>query len=390
MEFVSAFIGLIIVYYLQKFLYRIFWNVNLKADLKFSSEYATEGDTCVLEETIINRKVLPLPFVCLKFKVSKCLEFEDRDLREITDYYNRNELFSVLMFQKITRRLQFKCKKRGVYEIKTAGLLGSGVLMSEEYQQELELDTRLTVYPGCVNMELFQKRFEHLLGEIITTQYRNEDPFLFRGIRGYSAGDPMKKINWKASAKTSDLKVNVQEFTMEQNVELYLNLQWESLSSDSMVLEESIRLAKTFCVEFNKMGLDMALYTNGLHFETGEPVKVEFSGHRSFMERMNEGLAEIKIKEGGNAKLDDDFEAPAFTGLYEKHLIHYNTESYRVFISNYRHRDFQELLVKLIRSGQQICWIIPSENGEEPEFILPELEQKVLLWNMQWEEAKYL
>lgn len=390
MEFVSAFIGLLLVYYLQRFLYRCFWDAGLKANIKFSKDRATEGESLLLEESIINRKILPLPMVSFKFKVSRYLEFTDRDQGEISDYYNRNELFSVLMFQKITRRLPFKCTKRGVYEIKTASLVGSGLLFGEEYLQEMEPDIRLVVYPKCVNMELFHNRFENLIGDVITQRFMNEDPFTFRGIREYSPQDPMKKVNWKASAKTLDWKVNIQEFTMEQDMEIYLNLQWETLSSQSTVLEESIRLAKTFCMEFHSKGMQTSLYTNGLHFETKEPVLVADSTNRKFVELMNEGLAKIKVREGGNAKLEYEFDAPSFCELYTERLLKSNQHCYRVFISNYQHMDFQELLVQLIKTGQSVFWIIPSADGKKPEYLLPELESKVLLWDMQWEEVQAL
>lgn len=390
MEFVSAFIGLVLVYFLQRFLYRCFWNVNLKANLEFSKDRAVEGETLILKESITNRKILPIPMVNLKFKVSRYLRFKDSDSREVTDYYNRNELFSLLMYQRITRRLSFQCTRRGVYEIKTASLVGSGLLLSEEYLDEIETDTRLIVYPRCVNMSLFHRRFETLLGNVATQRFINEDPFTFRGIREYSMGDPMKKINWKASAKTFDWKVNVHDFTVEQEMELYLNLQWESLSSESEILEESIRLAKTFCAEFHTMGLQLKLYTNGLHFETKEPVKVEHTEKEKFMELVNEGLAKIKIKEGGNAKIEDEFEAKDFCNLFGQQLMNSKQECYRVFISNYQHTDFQEMLGKLVKSGQKIIWILPVSDGKRPEYLLPVLENKVLLWDMQWEKVQAL
>lgn len=390
MEFVSAFIGLILVYFLQRLLYRCFWNVNLSVNLAFSKDRAVEGETLSLKESITNRKLLPVPMVYLKFKVSRYLKFQDGDQREITDYYNRNELFSLLMYQRITRTLPFQCTKRGVYCIQNGSIVGSGLLLTEEYFDEIKTDASLVVYPRSVDMELFYHRFETLLGTVATQRFIHEDPFTFRGIREYQPTDPMKNINWKASAKTLDWKVNIREFTVEQEVDVYLNLQWESLSSDGSILEESIRLAKTLCSVFQDMGLQVNLYTNGLHYETKEPVQAENTDHADFSDRMNEGLAKIKIKDRAYAKMEDEFEAPNFCELYGKQLENSSREAYRIFISHYQHMDFQKQLERLVKQGKQLTWVIPVSDAKNPEYLLPILESQVLLWSMQWEEVRPL
>ncbi len=390
MEFISAFLGLLLVYYLQRFLYRQFWNVKLKAELEFSKNRAVEGEKVVLQERIINRKILPIPMLYFKFKVSRYLKFDDSEQREVTDYFNRSELFSMLMYQKITRRLPFICGRRGVYDIKTAYLVGSGLLLTEEYLEEIATDTRLIVYPKCVNLKLFQHRFETLFGDIATQRFMNEDPFAFRGIREYNSTDSMRKVNWKASAKTLDWKVNLYEYTVQQKVELYVNLQWQNLISEREVLEESIRLAKTFAWRFYQMGLSVNLYTNGLHFETKEPIVLENIGKEKFLNILDESLAKIKLMEEPSAKVDTEFNAPDFCEMYKERLMKTGEEHYRILISNYQHTDFQDMLLELKKSGKNISWIIPSGDGKKPEYLREELRENTFLWKMQWEEVESL
>ena len=387
MEFVSAFLGLILVYFLQRFLYRHFWNVNMTAELKFSKSRAVQGETVILSESITNRKLLPVPMLHLRFKVSRDLQFEDSRQNEVTDYYNRNELFSLLMFQKVTRRLPFRCKKRGVYTIKTASLMGSGLLLSEEYLLEFPTDTRLIVYPKAVSSNRFERMFETMLGSVYTQRFLHEDPFSFRGIRDYQFGDPMKSINWKASAKTMDFKVNVLDFTTEQRVELYLNLDRETLTTNNEVLEESIRLAKTFAARLTSMGMRTALYTNGLHYESREVVWVEPGSGEKFLELANEALAKIRLKDGAFAKMEHEFDTPEFCGLYADQCRQSESDHYKIFISNYHRRDFQELLEAMVKQGQSVSWVLPVENTAKPIPVLDILKDRTMVWSSQWEGA---
>lgn len=388
MEFISALLGLVFVYFLQRFLYRNFWNRNMSAELKFSKNRAVQGEVLTLSESITNRKLLPVPMLHLRFKVSRDLQFEDSNQREVTDYYNRNELFSLLMFQKVTRRLNFRCKKRGVYTIKTASLLGSGLLMSEEYLLEFPTDTELIVYPGSVNLDRFERMFETMLGSVSTHRFLHEDPFSFRGVRDYQPGDPMKMVNWKASAKAMDLRVNVLDFTTEQYVEVYLNLNRETLGMDNEVLEESIRLAKTFAARLAKMGMQTALYTNGLHYESHEIVCVETGSGDAFLELANEALAKIRLKDSAFAKMESAFDAPDFCSLYGDQCRESGQEHYKIFISNYHHGDFQELLESMIKQGQSVSWILPLESTVSPIQISDSLRARTTLWSMQWEGVR--
>lgn len=388
MEFLGALLGLVFVYFLQRFLYRNFWNRNMTAELKFSKSRAVQGEVVTLLESITNRKLLPVPMLHLRFKVSRDLQFEDSRQNDVTDYYNRNELFSLLMFQRVTRRLNFRCRKRGVYTIKTASLLGSGLLMSEEYLLEFPTDTELIVYPGSVNLNRFERMFETMMGNVSTHRFLHEDPFSFRGIRDYQPGDPMKSVNWKASAKAMDFKVNVLDFTTEQRVEVYLNLNRETLGMDNEVLEESIRLAKTFAARLAKMGMQTALYTNGLHYESHEVVCVETGSGDGFLELANEALAKIRLKDSAFAKIESEFDAPDFCSMYGEQCRESGQEHYKIFISNYHHADFLELLESMVKQGQSISWVLPVESTVSPIQLPNLLRERTTLWSTQWEGVR--
>jgi len=117
MRAISAIIGALLLFLLQKYLYSQFWNKNLTLDLSFSDERAIEGEEMILFETVTNKKLLPLPILKVRFMTSKYLSFIDTTNSIVTDNYYRNDLLSIMMYQKLTRSLSFLCTHRGYYTI---------------------------------------------------------------------------------------------------------------------------------------------------------------------------------------------------------------------------------------------------------------------------------
>ena len=64
-------------------------------------------------EVVENKKALPLPVLGVKFQVARALHFAKDPNAGVSDFYYRSDVFSVMMFQKITRSLPFLATKRG-------------------------------------------------------------------------------------------------------------------------------------------------------------------------------------------------------------------------------------------------------------------------------------
>ena len=72
----SVALVLVLLIWLQDALYRANWNKSIICDLRFSEKAATEGSALELVETFTNAKALPLPWIALKFQVSRTLAFD--------------------------------------------------------------------------------------------------------------------------------------------------------------------------------------------------------------------------------------------------------------------------------------------------------------------------
>ena len=108
------------LYLLQLLLYRKFWSKGLTVEIRFAQEEAVAGQEAVLTEVITNRKWLPIPILHIKFQINRNLRFLSMNNAQVSDLIYKNDMFSLLFYQRITRTLPFRCERRGYYTIRQA------------------------------------------------------------------------------------------------------------------------------------------------------------------------------------------------------------------------------------------------------------------------------
>lgn len=371
MKIIAAIIGAYLIYTLERFLYRRFWKRNLEVTITLSDQCAMEGDQLILYETVRNQKLLPIPVMKVKFMTSRYLSFLDLRDTEVTDHTYRNDMISVMMYQKLTRSLPFLCTKRGYYTIDKLVLVCSDLLLETELVTDYDLNVSLYVYPRPIDYAKVEIPFRSMLGTILTRRFINEDPFEFKGIREYQTYDTMSKVNWKASAKTGSLMVNIYDHTASRQVKILLNFEHETLLRYEELEEESIRLAATFAERFIGQGIPTSVYTNGRDCITRELLKVPAGSGSNHLRTIHETLARI----------DTSLSIPTFTDALWEELNNISSDEYILLISSYQRKDLLEQLSQLSRNKVDFFWIVPV-NNEVKLTISDELKSHVLSWEI--------
>lgn len=270
------------LFFLQSFLYDKLWGKGLETKITFREEYATEDDTAVLTEVIVNDKLLPLPVVEIDFHMDKGLRFLGEANTSVSDRSYRRDVFTLGPRQKITRTLEFQCARRGYYRIDQAGMDVRNLLLTKKYVGASRQDTDFYVLPRPVPAQRVQIPFSQIMGSVLSRKKVYDDPFEFAGLRDYARGDPMKYINWKASAKTGELLVNMHESTLSQKVAVVVDLEGSGVQQADPLNEEAVRIASTLCVRLLEAGVQVGAWSNGVDVLTGEPMAVpEVSGQGS-------------------------------------------------------------------------------------------------------------
>lgn len=341
---------------LQYFIYCKFWYRSLNVTCRFENEQIQTGEQGNLLLIVENRKRLPLPMLKVKFSCSKNLEFEDMDNGAVSDKYYRNDIFSMMPRQRITRKLHFVCHKRGYYEIGNLDLLGSDIFLSGEWAIEYPSSTKIYVYPRPYYNREMEQALRRLNGDVATKRQTIEDPFEYRGIRQYQTFDERKSINWKATAKTGSFQVNMKGYTSLQEIRLILNLEDPGIWKEEGLLELCIRIASALAENFLEQGIRVAFVTNGISAQTETATSIPAKAGAVQLEEINRTLTMIDLKQ------------PALP--FEENLLPYmercEQTSFPILISKEASDSFQEKLEGLLGQHMDFSFICPQYAKKEP------------------------
>ncbi len=353
----------------ERMLFRRCWDRALGAVLSFDAQPAVEGGTSSLTEVITNGKAIPVPVLEVGFALDTGLRLRDAGNQTVSDQTNAVDVFSVRGHEKITRKLTVDCRRRGYYVINRTSLVAHDFLSREAGYCNLEQNTHLYVYPGEFPPEGLELPLEKIMGEISTRRFLYEDIFLRRGVRDYVPTDPQSRVNWKASARTGSLKVNLSDHSAGQSVRILLNLDEPTIWYPEAVLEDSIRLAASLARVLIQRQISVSMLTNGedmgrelgitaaaAGMALGEGVS---AGH---LARVNELLARIDLR----------LKRPAFSGFLREETERAAGEGgqsgvTRVLISSSRREDVSEAAAGLSAVRGGLLWLCPLAKDMKDE-----------------------
>ena len=243
--FLLLLLGIFAVWVLWEFYYHRVWRKAVDVRLWFDTDARYAGGQTKLYEVIENRKRMPLPVLEVGFHTKKELDFADTENTSVSDYIYKRDVFSVLGMQRITREIAVNCQKRGHYAVSDADLATHTLLYRKRYSIDIETDASIYVYAKMTDVSEIMTVCERMLGTLQCAKRLYEDPFAFRTIRGYTTDDPMKTINWKASAKTGTLMVNTFDSVQSQKAMIFLDVADTGILKQESLVEEGIAVAAT-------------------------------------------------------------------------------------------------------------------------------------------------
>ena len=351
MKLLVAAIVFVLVYAVQRYLFGKYWYRGLDSEVRFSRDYIECGESAELIEVITNDKLMPLPVFHLKFSVDKSLMFDDTANSNVTDLYHKNELFSMLGHQRVTRRLTFVGSSRGAFSIKNASVLVRDYFMTDSYAAMLRKGKgdAIYVFPKKINTDRFELIFRGILGEIEAKQSIVEDSLSFRGIREYQPFDSYRSINWKQSAKARDLMVNMYGYTTDSRVKILVNLDNDYMIETNQLLEEAISLASSIARRLLDKGVMVSIVTNGVNEDGELLLPVEEGAERRHGVTIDRMLTEIESSEGKDVFLD----------IIDKELDDIRSDILYLVISPYAKVDLLEKLDMIQGTDSSVHLIVP-------------------------------
>ncbi|MGN0405530.1 MAG: DUF58 domain-containing protein [Bariatricus sp.] len=372
-------VGAAIIYWLQMLFCKFTWNYKLNADACFSEKQAAEGDMVNLTITVENRKALPIITVKTNVEVDRGLEFQDQSNLAISDKNYRSEIFSMRGNERVQRDIPLFCAKRGYYYIDGIDFVGNDLFYTRRFLAHQKVSCNICVYPGKADARQLMVATQKMNGETVVRSSDCDDPFTFRGIRQYQSFDSIRDINWKASAKTGDLRVNIHDFTADQEIAILLDTEWDSLLRPDNLLEESIRIAASMADEFIGKGVMTSLYTNGHDCLTGEVFSIGGGANAQHSSAIQYGLARMQIPKQKKES--------TIIELMKEQINQMDAQPNRkvswVFISTETNDGTAAVWKELSERAVKAYWIVPAHSSSEiPDEMLQNPE--VMYWEVAY------
>ena len=359
MRLFIALLVIAVIYVAQKRIFRKNWDKRLDVKLQFDKQYAECNEEACVIETINNAKMLPLPVIHIKFAVSRTFRFFDDENMVVTDLCHRNDAFSVMGYRRITRKIPFKTSARGYYEIEGANIIVRDFFMTATFAKNLEKDAGIYVFPEKTELSGFEIVFNRLIGELYARKSLYEDRFSFRGIRDYTRIDTMNHINWKKSARTGDLKVNLYNPSADEEVRIMINFDTDSMIKTDVLMEKSISIASSLSYRLIEKKIPVSVVSNGTDLITKEMERVEAGSGNSHMITIDKYLARIS----GSRENEEFFK------LLNEEIKTGNDKISYIIISPYHKEDLLYILDKMRDKGISVNLIVPYYDmyGFRPE-----------------------
>lgn len=206
------------------------------------------GEDIEVSFSIANRKALPLPWIEIRESVPDAMPARDAHTAPSA---NHGELYvtrstSLAWYERVSWRHRFLCRQRGYFRFGPTRLRSGDIFGLFPSQRDDFTHDYLTVLPRLVDLPDLGLPSERPFGEARSGSRIFEDPSRIVGVRDYRAGDPLKRIDWKATARRQDLQSRVHEPSSSLHLLVALNVNtlefvWEGY--DPVRLERAITVA---------------------------------------------------------------------------------------------------------------------------------------------------
>ena len=245
--------------------------ISLKNPLKnIGLTYSTDlklaepGELIKLRYNVYNKGRLPVFFLGVTFSFDDSIKIEKSSTGSIeTSFlgksYSKN--FFLMPGANAKGTIEFSLPKRGIHRIGLHYLEAGDFLGLSSYVQSYEPELTLVCTSNLSERDPEVKVRGGLSGDISVRRFILEDPSLVAGYREYSGTEPLKRISWLQTAKKGNLMVKVNDYTIDINVAVALNM--EKTGSTDKEIEKCFEITRSVCETLEDMKIPYTFMTNG-------------------------------------------------------------------------------------------------------------------------------
>lgn len=267
------------------------------------------GDDAELRLDVRNEKLLPLSWIWIDDPVHFNVIRATQDLGNLLRFSGGIEVseslghslvnrLAINSYSQIVRTYALTAMQRGVYTLGPAEIETGDLFGVFRRKAILGKPMEIVVYPNLFRLEELGLPYREPLGELVARRSLYEDPTLIAGSREYRQGDPLRRVHWKATARTGDLQVRLHDPSTTAQLMIVLNVNtfqhvWQGVELERM--EASIDVAASLSLWALHKGFVVGLRSNGVVVGAEVTPRIAPSAHPKQETHLLEHLARLSF-----------------------------------------------------------------------------------------------
>ena len=346
------------------------WGRYCLAGVSYGRQFQAQrlfcGEQLELWIEIVNAKPLPLAWLKAEDEFPEDFQVERVELGSASKPHRRTltNLLSMRWYERVRRRYHLTAKHRGAYDFGPVQLSSGDIFGFRTRLLELPDQQTVLVYPRLVPLNRLPLRVARPSGELLGERRIVEDPLRLAGVRDYQAGDPVRHIHWKSSARVGWLQTKVFEPAASQHLVIFLNGQtleraYEGVLSD--YFETAVVVAASLANAALEARHPVGLFTNNSVRDASRRIRLPASRHGAQMVRILETLAQLT-----------HFTLMPLDQLLRLEAPNLPFGASLVAVSAVANEPILTALLDLRAAGHPVGLIVIAEAGRAPSVALPD------------------
>lgn len=262
----------------------VIWNLlsleEMSYERKFFQRNAFKGEDIPMTVTLSNKKPIPLTRLNLSDELPDELQVlkGEGKLTGKQKIQILNHATSMRWYERLRWEYTLRCTRRGIQKIGPAKLeSGDPFGFLNSTRSESHVDS-LMVYPAVASLGDLGIPSARPLGETRGGLQIYEDPSRFFNLRDYRRGDPLKTIDWKATARLQRLITRTYEPSTSITVILVVAVDtkdpyWDNYDTDE--LERVITAAASVAMYAAQEEYTIGVFANDGPIQPNRPLLVQ-------------------------------------------------------------------------------------------------------------------
>ncbi len=211
------------------------------------------GEDLIVTVAVRNQKALPTIWLVAEDIIPRGLE--------AAGTWARADLLMPFASTRLQYRL--RCTRRGFFRIGPT-LFESGDFFGLNRRFATGQDAAyVTVYPKVIPLAQYAIPTSRPMGETVVKRRLVEDPTRLAGVREYRTGDPLRRIHWRATARTGTLHSRVYEYSTLVGANIILDFRREAWGESRERAELAVTAAASIASHIADRRQQVGFVSNG-------------------------------------------------------------------------------------------------------------------------------